>query len=76
MEFIPLALAIIVLLKVESSHADGSADLEYYRHKLAEHCDRHCDRACDIAPEQIHEPTECYREAGSAANGSVRRQKS
>lgn len=28
MEFIPLALAIIVLLKVEASHADGSADLD------------------------------------------------
>lgn len=76
MEFIPLALAIIVLLKVESSHADGSADLEYYRHKLAEHCDRHCNSACDIAAEQVHEPAECYREAGEAVDGSVRRKKS
>lgn len=75
MEFIPLALAIIVLLKVESSHADGTADMEYYRHKLAEHCDRHCNRACNIEAEQVHEPAECYREAGAPADGGVRRKK-
>lgn len=76
MEFLPLALAIIVLLKVEASHADGSADLEYYRNKLAEHCDRHCDSACDIEAQPVHKPAECYREAGASANGSVRRKKS
>lgn len=76
MEFIPLALAIIVLLKVESSHADGNTDLEYYRNKLAEHCHRHCDRTCDIAAEQIHRPTEHYREAGSATDGGLRGKKS
>ena len=76
MEFIPLALAFLVLWKVESSHADGSADLEYYRHKLAEHCHRNCNCACDIAPESVHKPTECYREASQTVNGSVRRKKS
>lgn len=76
MEFIPLALAFLVLWKVESSHADGSADMEYYRRKLAEHCHRNCNRTCDIAAEQVHEPAECYREAGSAVNGSVRGKKS
>ena len=73
MEYIPLALAILVLLKVEASHADGSADLEYYRNKLAEHCHRNCSRTCDIALEPIHKPTECSRKASQAANGSVRR---
>ena len=76
MEYIPLALAILVLLKVEASHADGSADLEYYRNQLAKHCDRNCNRACDIASESVHKPAECYREAGSAVNGSVRGKKS
>jgi hypothetical protein len=76
MEFIPLALAIIVLLKVEASHADGNTDLEYYRNKLAEHCHRNCNRTCDIAPESVHKPTEHYREAGQAVDGSVRRKKS
>ena len=76
MEFIPLALAFLVLWKVESSHADGSADLEYYRRKLAEHCHRNCNRTCDIAPESVHKPTECHREAGQTVDGSVRRKKS
>ena len=75
MEFIPLALAFLVLWKVESSHADGSADLEYYRNKLAEHCDRHCHSACNIETEQIHQSAECYREAGEALDGSVRGKK-
>ena len=72
MEFIPLALAIIVLLKVEASHADGNTDLEYYRNKLAEHCHRHCDRACNIETEQIHQSAECHREARQAVDGSMR----
>jgi len=76
MEFIPLALAIIVLLKVEASHADGNTDLEYYRNKLAEHCHWHCNRTCDIAPESVHKPTEHYREAGSATDGGLRGKKS
>lgn len=75
MEYIPLALAIIVLLKVESSHADGSADLEYYRNKLAEHCHRNCNRTCNTAAEPLHGQTEHHREASQAVDGSVRRKK-
>lgn len=73
MEYIPLALAILVLLKVEASHADGSADLEYYRNQLAKHCDRNCNRACNIETEQIHQSAECHREARQAIDGSMRR---
>ncbi len=72
MELIPLALALVVLWKVESSHADGNADMEFYRNKLAKHCDRNCDRACHLETEQIHQSAECHREARQAVDGSMR----
>ena len=73
MELIPLALALVVLWKVESSHADGNADMEFYRRKLAEHCDR-CD-SCRTADkiEPIHDEAKHNREATAATDGDLRR---
>ena len=72
MEFIPLALALVILWKVEASHADGAADLEFYKRKLAEYSDR---QRCSVRADEtdaIYSTHECTRAPTTQVAGDVR----
>lgn len=73
LEYIPLALAIAVLLKVEASLYDGKRDDQIYKRKLAEHCDRLACGGCVDKAEPVHVAIQNSREATAATNGSMRR---
>ena len=74
MEFIPLALALVILWKVEASHADGAADLEFYKRKLAEYSDR---QRCSVRADEtdaVYGADECTRAPTTQAAGDVCRE--
>jgi hypothetical protein len=73
MEYIPLALALLVLLKVEATLYDGERDNQIYRRKLAEHLDRVACGKCLGQVEPICREAQNNREACQAADGDVRR---
>jgi hypothetical protein len=75
MEYVPLVLAFIVLLKVEASLYDGERDNKVYRSKLAEHINRAACSKCLDKVEPVHKPTQDVREASATDHGSVRRSK-
>lgn len=72
MEYIPLALAVLVLLKVEASLYDGERDNQIYRSKLAEHIDRAACRECMAEAEQVCRKTQGVREASAEVDGELR----
>jgi hypothetical protein len=73
MEYLPLALAVLVWLKVEAMNADGEADTRFYSAKLAELTDRpdSCERVA--ATEELRKSTDAAREKAAAADGDLRR---
>ena len=73
LEYIPLALAVAVLLKVEASLYDGKRDDQIYRRKLAEHCDRLACSECVDKAQPVHGTIQDAREATTATDGSLRR---
>jgi hypothetical protein len=71
-EYIPLALAIIVLLKVEATLYDGERSDKVYRSKLAEHRDRDACSKCLVEIEPVYCEIRDDREASAAADGDLR----
>jgi hypothetical protein len=74
-EYVPLALAVIVLLKVEASLYDGERDNKVYRAKLAEHIDRAACRECMASAEPVCREAQDVREKSATADGSLRTDK-
>jgi hypothetical protein len=71
-EYIPLALAVLVLLKVEASLYDGDTDMEFYRRKLAEHRDRTACRQCMGEADEVFGEAQGDREKSAEADGELR----
>jgi hypothetical protein len=72
LEYVPLMLALAVLIKVEASLYDGRRDNEIYRSKLAEHCHRTACGKCLDKAEPLHREAQDTGEKSQEADGRLR----
>jgi hypothetical protein len=76
LEYVPLMLALAVLIKVEAALYVGERDNQIHRRKLAEHFNRlaSCERMAEAEP--LYRAPQDAREASQAADGELRNKKS